>query len=273
MAGLNWNRSGHTWSAERPHEDGGTRYYTVEDFPGHGQAHLLVSVDEYPVNHLEHYNGQFGSAEEARAAADHLDGMHFVGIGGGYEAMDDDQLNHYRGEAEHRAAVADRIAASHRRATWGESVAEGLARADVERKGKPSPAKQVVQRDDIKLFQPEQSGLEYPVVAQWSDEHGAWQVLKQMDAPKPRRQAGTRDKMRQVAESNGWEHNPNPKGLGADPSVDVFERGGLRAVFGYDSDSGRWLSGFLIDPAVQFPDDGILDEGGGPSKARTWLQS
>ena len=83
----------------------------VEDFPGHGQAHLLVSVDEYPVNHLEHYNGQFGSAEEARAAADHLDGMHFVGIGGGYEAMDDDQLNHYRGEAEHRAAVADRIAA------------------------------------------------------------------------------------------------------------------------------------------------------------------
>lgn len=156
FAGLNWSRSGHTWSAERPDEDGRVRYYTIEDFPGYGQSHLLVSVDEHRVNHLEHYDGQFRTADEARAAADHLDGMHFVDLSGygDYEAMDDDQLNHYQAELLRQAAAG-------------------------------APPK-VIRRDDIRLIQPTESGLEYPVVGQWNEEHGSWDVLKQLDPPRKR---------------------------------------------------------------------------------------
>lgn len=189
MAGLNWNRSGHTWTAERPHESGGTRHYQIEDFPGYGQAHLMVSVDEFPVNTVEHYSGQFGSAEEARAAAEHLDGMHFVdldGHGSRYEAMDDEQLDYFRREAFRKAVVARRVASQSRRATWGETIAEGLQRADAAPAKGKAKAPKAVRRDDIRLFQPEESGLEYAVLAQHDPEHDSWTILKSFDPPKRR---------------------------------------------------------------------------------------
>lgn len=52
----------------------------------------------------------------------------------------------------------------------------------VKNKDKPKPPP--IQRDDIRLIQPEESGLEYPVVGQWNEEHGSWDVLKPLE---PRR--------------------------------------------------------------------------------------
>ena len=59
------------------------------------------------------------------------------------------------------------------RVAWGDQKGP---RKPVERK-KPAPP---VRRDDIKLIQPQDSGLDYPVVAQWNEEHGSWDVLRQL---------------------------------------------------------------------------------------------
>jgi hypothetical protein len=46
--------------------------------------------------------------------------------------------------------------------------------------------REVIHRDDIKLIQPADSGLEYAVVAQWNPEHGSWDVIKSFDPPRKR---------------------------------------------------------------------------------------
>lgn len=83
-----------------------------------------------------------------------------------------------------RASAACRQAAALlRQGAWGDTVADwSPEKADAAEKKKAPP--RPVRRDDIRLFQPEESGLKYPVIAQYNEEHGSWDVLKQLDPPK-----------------------------------------------------------------------------------------